>query len=77
MLHPDIMADLLDEVLAAPPLNDADHATLSSLRLLDAVVKEVLRLIPPNPKFCFGYLHHATSLATTFTRQIELSFFLI
>jgi len=59
MLHPDIMADLLDEVLAAPPLDDADHATLSSLRLLDAVVKEVL------------------SLATTFTRQIELSFFLI
>ena len=45
MLHPDVMADLLDELSAAPaPL---DHAGLSSLKLLDAVVKEALRLIPP------------------------------
>jgi cytochrome P450 len=49
MLHPDIMADLLDELSAAPALDDIDHATLSSLKLLDAVVKEVLRLIPPTP----------------------------
>jgi cytochrome P450 len=45
MLHPDVMADLLDELSAASaPL---DHAGLSSLKLLDAVVKEALRLIPP------------------------------
>ena len=49
MLHPDILADLLDELSAAPALDDTDHATLSSLKLLDAVVKEVLRLIPPTP----------------------------
>lgn len=47
MLHPNIMADLLDELAAALPLADIDHAGLSSLKLLDAVVKEALRLIPP------------------------------
>jgi cytochrome P450 len=47
MLHPDVMADLLDELSAAPALDDIDHARLSSLKLLDAVIREVLRLIPP------------------------------
>ena len=49
MLHPNIMADLLDELSAAPALDEIDHSSLSSLKLLDAVVKEVLRLIPPTP----------------------------
>ncbi len=53
MLHPDIMADLLDELSAAPALHDIDYAGLSSLKLLDAVVKEVLRLIPPTPAVLF------------------------
>ena len=47
MLHPDIMANLLDELAAAPALPDIDHGRLSSLKLLDAVIKEALRLIPP------------------------------
>ena len=47
MLHPDIMRDLLDEISAARPFMDIDPTRLSSLQLLDAVVKEVLRLVPP------------------------------
>jgi cytochrome P450 len=49
MLHPEIMADLLDELSAPPALADIDHAGLASLKLLDAVVKEALRLISPAP----------------------------
>jgi cytochrome P450 len=46
-LHPGVMANLLDELAAAPAVPDIDHAGLSSLKLLDAVIKEALRLIPP------------------------------
>jgi cytochrome P450 len=51
MLHPEIMADLLDEISASSAFCDIDHAGLSSLKLLDVVVKEGLRLIPPAPLF--------------------------
>jgi cytochrome P450 len=49
VLHPEVMADLLDELSASPAVCDIDHARLSSLKLLDAVVKEALRVMPPAP----------------------------
>jgi len=47
VLHPGVMGQLLDELSMVPKVDDIDHQGLSGLRFLDAVVKEVLRLIPP------------------------------
>jgi cytochrome P450 len=47
--HPAVLADLLDEIGAHLPVEDIDADTLMALPLLDAVVKEAMRLIPPVP----------------------------
>ena len=47
--HPAIMGDLVDELSAAGPVEDMELAGLSSLPLLDAVLKEAMRLITPVP----------------------------
>jgi cytochrome P450 len=49
MLHPEIAADLLDELSAAPDADTITESELDALPLLDGVVKESLRLIPPAP----------------------------
>jgi cytochrome P450 len=47
--HPAVLADLADEITAHLPIEDIDADTLMTLPLLDAVVKEAMRLIPPVP----------------------------
>ena len=48
-LHPGVLADLADEISAAGPVTGLARDQLNALPLLDAVVKESLRLIPPTP----------------------------
>jgi cytochrome P450 len=48
-LHPAVLADLLDELAAAPALETIEPEALDSLPLLDAVVRESLRLVSPAP----------------------------
>ena len=48
-LHPRVLADLVDEIESAGPLADIGRDRLGALPLLDSVVKEALRLIPPTP----------------------------
>jgi cytochrome P450 len=47
--HPRVLADLSDEIAAAPPVEAITQEQLASLPLLDGVVKESLRLVPPTP----------------------------
>lgn len=47
-LHPEVLADLVDE-LSIAPIETASAEALDGLPLLDWVVKESLRLIPPTP----------------------------
>jgi cytochrome P450 len=47
--HPAVLADLADEITAHLPIEDIDADTLMALPLLDAVIKEAMRLIPPVP----------------------------
>jgi len=48
-VHPAVLADLYDEIDAHLPVEEIDADTLMALPLLDAVVKEAMRLIPPVP----------------------------
>ena len=52
-LHPKIAADLLDEIDAAPTLEDASPDEVDARPLLDGVVQETLRLVPPVPVIPF------------------------
>ncbi len=52
-LQPQTKHDLLDELAAHPSIEDIDYKALSTLPLLDAVVKETLRLLPPTPSLPF------------------------
>jgi cytochrome P450 len=52
-LHPEVLADLLDELADGPALDGIDREDLSSKTLLDGVIKEALRLIPPMPTMPF------------------------
>jgi cytochrome P450 len=54
--HPRVMADLVDELSAAPRVEGADLNSISSLPLLDAVVKEALRIVTPVPFMGFKVL---------------------
>jgi cytochrome P450 len=47
--HPDILSDLLDELKGTLGGSPPGLAQLNELPLLDAVVKESLRLLPPGP----------------------------
>jgi len=47
--HPEVLGDLADELAAAPPVETISQAQLDGLPLLDGVIKESLRLIPPTP----------------------------
>ena len=47
--HPAIAVELLDELQAMPAIEEIDLDKLASLPLLDAVIKETLRLIAPVP----------------------------
>src|SRR5258708_1705161 len=51
--HPAVLGDLLHEITAHLPIQDIAADTLMALPLLDAVVKEAMRLIPPVPFMCF------------------------
>jgi cytochrome P450 len=57
--HPAVLADLLDEIAGHLPIEDIDADTLMALPLLDAVVKEAMRLIPPVPFMCFRTVNDA------------------
>jgi len=59
--HPAILADLVDELSAHDSAHDgdADADRLLSLPLLDAVVKEAMRLIAPVPLISFRMAHAA------------------
>jgi cytochrome P450 len=48
-LHPDVLANLADELAAAPPIESIEQERLAGLPLLDAVIKESLRLVAPVP----------------------------
>jgi cytochrome P450 len=48
-LHPQVSLDLLDELNAAAPSDRITESEIAGLPLLDGVVKESLRLIPPTP----------------------------
>jgi cytochrome P450 len=51
--HPAILADLIDELSTLDSAHDGDADRLLSLPLLDAVVKEAMRLIAPVPLISF------------------------
>jgi cytochrome P450 len=51
--HPAVLADLLDELSAPGPASDIHANRLLSLPLLDAVIKESMRLIAPVPLMSF------------------------
>jgi cytochrome P450 len=44
-----VLADLADELAGAPPVETITQDQMDSLPLLDGVVKESLRLVPPTP----------------------------
>ena len=52
-LHPAILADLVDELSAQAAVEDIDHNALMALPVLDAVIKEAMRLITPVPLVSF------------------------
>ena len=51
--HPATLSDLIDELSAQDAIEDIDADTLLSLPLLDAVIKESMRLITPVPLVSF------------------------
>jgi cytochrome P450 len=48
-LHPAVLADLVDEIGGAPPVETIDQDRLAALPLLDAVIKESMRVVTPAP----------------------------
>jgi cytochrome P450 len=48
-LHPNVLADLIDEIEAAPPLESIDQQRLGKQALLNGVIWESMRLVPPTP----------------------------
>ncbi len=51
--HPAVLADLLDELSAHGPIQNTEANSLLTLPLLDAVIKESMRLIAPVPFMSF------------------------
>jgi cytochrome P450 len=67
-LHPAVLADLTDELSAQAPVQDIDADSLLSLPLLDAVVKESMRLITPVPFMSFRMAEGGEIAAQHFVR---------
>ena len=66
--HPAILADLADEVSAQGSLETIAAETLLSLPLLDAVIKESMRLITPVPFMSFRMADDGEIADQSFTR---------
>lgn len=54
--HPDVMTALANEITDAGPTEDLNSARLGELKLLDAVLKETLRILTPVPMLGFKTL---------------------
>ncbi len=48
-LHPNVLADLVDEIEAGTPLESVDSEELKNRPLLNGVIQESMRLVPPVP----------------------------
>jgi len=74
-LHPNVHGDLADELAAAPPVATISQERLAALPLLDAVVKEALRLVPPTPMLVWRTIRdwETGSLRLTRGTRIALS----
>jgi len=56
-LHPKVLADLVDEIEAAPPLESIDQERLAEQALLNGVIWEAMRLVPPTPIIPWRAVH--------------------
>jgi len=57
-LHPKVLADLVDEIEAAPPLESIDQERLAKQALLNGVIRESMRLVPPTPTIPWRTVDH-------------------